>query len=353
VKGWLTLIAAATVTASLGGLLLGQPALASQAHAALQPWPVTITIRTVPALPGVRFSFDGTPLITGSAGMASVTERHNFSQHTLGLADTRIVTPGRRYVFARWAGQRDPNQAFRPTVRGLPMRASYTVTASFGVACPVTPRVTEQDGTALGPGRVARITLRSNLGQSVTLQPSGTTWLPCSWPVYRDSLLSSRDLQYSVQSVLVGGTNVVHAGIQRFQPSRTPHPTVIGLFHTLTITAHDALFGGGMGSYALLTMPDHTVRRVLLGPGHSVRVRNLPHGDYRVDVKAGGAIVSAQTIRLSRSEKADLTAVSRGDLSAVGGALVLGVIGLPLVAGTRRRRLLALLRRRQKAGVKA
>jgi hypothetical protein len=352
VKGWLTLAAVAPVAASLGGLLLGQPALASQAHAALQPWPVTITIRTVPALPGVRFSFDGMPLVTGSAGTASVTERHNFGQHTLGLADTRIVTADRRYVFARWAGQRDPNQAFRSTVRGLPMRASYTVTASFGAACPVTPRLTEQDGTVLGPGRVARITLRSNLGQSVMLQPSGTTWLPCSWPVYQDSLLSSRNLQYSVQSVLVGGTNVAYAGIQRFQPSRTPHPTVIGLFHTLTITAHDALFGGGMGNYALLTMPDHTVRRVMMGRGHSATVRNLPQGDYQVDVKAGGAIVSAQTIRLSRSEKTNLTAVSRGDLSAVGGALVIGVAGLPLVSSTRRRRLLALLRPRKKAGVK-
>ena len=343
---------AAVLGAALGGLFLAQPAQASPADKALQPWPVTITIRTVPALPGVRFRFDGTPLVTGPGGAASITERHNFSQHTLSLADTRILGPGRRYMFARWAGQRDPDQAFRPTVQGLPMRASYTVTASFAVACSVTPRVTEQDGTALSPGRVTRITLRSNLGQSVTLQPSGATWLPCSWPVYRDSLVSSQDLQYSVQSVLVGGSNVVHAGFQRFQPSRTPRPTVIALFHALTITAHDALFGSGLGSYALVTMPDHTVRRVPLGPGHTATLRNLPQGNYRVDVKAGGAVVSAQTVRLSRSEKVNLAAVSPADLAVVGGALLIGLAGLPLLSGTRRRRLLALLHRlRREAGV--
>ena len=82
-------------------------------------------------------------------------------------------------------------------------------------------------------------------------------------------------------------------------------------------------------------MPDHTVRRVPLGPGHTATLRNLPQGNYRVDVKAGGAVVSAQTVRLSRSENGvNLAAVSPGDLAVVGGAaLVIGLAGLPLLSG--------------------
>ena len=318
---------------------------ASRAHASLQPWPVTITIRTVPSLPGVRFVFDGTPIVTGPQGSTSVTERHNFGAHTIRLADTQISASGRRYTFARWAGQRDPDQAFRPTVQGLPMRADYTVTASFAVMCPVSPRLADQDGAALAATRVTRITLRNNLGQPATLRPSGTTWLPCAWPVYRDSLLSSTDLQYSVQSMLVSGSNAVHAGVERFRPSRTPDPTVTGFFYSLTITAHDALFSGATGSYALLTMPDHTVRRVPLGRRHAATVSNLPQGNYQVQIKAHGASVSAQTLRLSRDETANLTAVSRADIAVICGALVAGLAGIPLLSRTRRRRILAFLRR--------
>ena len=335
---------------SFGGAVPAPPAVAgpcagaSPARGSVQPWPITITVRTVPALPGVRFVFDGSPIVTGPEGSTSVTEQHNFSAHTLTLADTKLSASGRKYTFVRWAGQRDPDQAFRPTVQGLPMRADYTVTASFAVMCPVSPRLAQQDGTALAANRVAQITLRNNLGQPARLRPSGTTWLPCSWPVYRDSLLSSTDLQYSVQSMLVSGSNTVHVGVERFKPSRTPNPRLTGYFYALTITAHDAIFGGAVGSYALLTMPDRTVRRIPLGPGHVATVSNLPQGNYQVQIKARGASVSAQTFRLSKDQTANLAAVTRGDIAVVGGALLAGLVGIPLLSRTRRRRIFAFLR---------
>jgi hypothetical protein len=320
--------------------------VAGPARETLQPWPITITIRTVPALPGVRFLFDGTPLVTGSGGSTSVTERHNFSAHTLTLAQTQLTAGQRRYAFVRWAGQRDPDQAFRSTIRGLPMRANYTVTASFGVSCRVSPRLVEQNGTAIASSQVSKITLRDSLGQPAELSPSGASWLRCAWPVYRDSLLYSRDLEYSVQAMLVGGSNVVHAGVERFTPTRTPDPTLTGFFYSLTITAHDALFGGATGSYALLTMPDHAVRRVELSSGHAATVGNLPQGNYQVAVKEGGASIPSQTVRLSRDQTANLAAISTADIAVVAGALVAGVAGIPLVSRTRRQRLLGFLARR-------
>jgi hypothetical protein len=350
VKTRLARVLGVIAAVSLGGAVAAPPAFAapsagaSPARGSVQPWPITITVRTVPSLPGVRFVFDGTPIVTGAQGSTSVTERHNFSAHTLMLADRQFSASGRRYAFVRWAGQRDPDQAFRPTVQGLPMRANYTVTASFAVMCPVSPRLAQQDGAELAATRVSQIVLRNNLGQPATLRPSGTTWLPCSWPVYRDSLLSSTDLQYSVQSMVVSGTNTVHVGVERFKPSRTPNPKLTGYFYTLTITAHDALFGGALGSYALLTMPDHTIRRVPLGPRHVATVSNLPQGNYQVAIKARGASVPTQTLRLSKDQTANLAAVSRGDIAVVCGALLAGLAGIPLLSRTRRRRIFAFLR---------
>jgi len=355
----LTLAGGAVLAGCLASVALAQPALAAPglpaapAYAYSPSFPVTITVRTVPALAGVRFTFDGKVMTTGRRGEARRTEPHNFSRHTLSLVDTKISRGDRRYRFARWAGQRDPNQAFRPTVRGLPMRANYTVTAAFAVQCPVTPRLTYQSGGAINPERISLMTVKSDTGLAAKLNPAGPTWLTCQTPIYRGSTIISHPLTYSVQNVEMSGTNVVHAGHERFQPATNASPAIEGYFYDLTITAHDALFGNLTGSEAIVTLPNGLVRRVLLGTDHSATLKNLPEGYYRVKVKAGASIVSAQDLRLSRNETVNLTAVSTPDLAAIVGTLALVAAGLPLLSGARRRRVMGRLRRLRKEAVSA
>ncbi len=320
----------ALAAASSAWLLAVQPAGAAtlqtaSAQAPSRPWPITLTISTVPPLAHVRFSFDGTTLVTNSRGRASLTEQHNFSAHTLTLIDRTITTRDRRYRFVRWAGQRDPNQAFRPAVTGLPMRADYTITAGFAVQCPVTPRFTDQHGSSIDARLISQVTIRSDAGQQASLAPGRTSWLSCLQPSY--------------------STDIVYGGVQRFQPGQTPRPTLVGYFHDLTITAHDALFGGPMGTEAVVTTPTGTVRQISLGPTHTVTMNNLPQGDYQVNIRAGAAIISSDSFRLSRDKRVDLAAVSPLDLAVVGGSVVMAGLGLPLLSRARRRRLRGLFRR--------
>ena len=100
--------------------------------------------------------FDGTPLVTNAAGQASVTQQHNFGLHSLALVLPTIAAGNRRYTFSRWTGERDPAQALRPSLSGLPMRRSYTLAAGFTVLCPVTPRFVTEGGTAVSPSRVVK-----------------------------------------------------------------------------------------------------------------------------------------------------------------------------------------------------
>ena len=339
--------AAAILAGVLSGPLLAQAALASPIRPARPAidWPVTVTIRTVPAVAGVHFTIDGTPLTTNGAGETQYTQQHNFSSHTLRLVDTSIATAHRHYQFSRWAGQRDPDQAFRPVVSGLPMRANYTVTAGFAVQCPVTPKFASQQGSPLDPSRISSVSLRSSMGQTVALRPSGTSWLDCLQPVYRNSTLTSGAISYSVRSVMLSGTNIVHADVERFRPTETVTPTMVGYFHTLSIVGRDALFGDRTGGYALVTLPDHSVRRIPLGARHTATLSGLPQGAYRVTLKTGHAIVFAESFRLSRAKSVNLTVVSTGDLATVGGIFALAAIGLPLVSRSRRKRLFGLLGR--------
>jgi hypothetical protein len=216
------------------------------------------------------------------------------------------------------------------------MRANYTITAGFAVDCRVTPSFSYQQGGALDPARISAVTLRANTGQQQSLRPAGATWLQCEVPVYRDSKLSSRPVRYSVQTIMVGGTNITSAGAQRFEPDISPRPTLVGYFHDLTITAHDALFGGPTGSEAVVTMPDLSVRTLALGPGHRITLRSLPQGEYQVEVKAGRSQISMQSVRLSHDQVVNLTAVSPADLATVGGVVIVIMAGLPLLSRQRR-----------------
>jgi hypothetical protein len=306
-------------------------------HPHRRPWPITITIRTVPPLAGVAVTFDGAPLTTNAAGETSVTEQHNFGLHTLALLHATITTRDRRYSFARWTGQRDPTQALHPGLMGLPMRTSYTVTAGFTTLCPVAPRFTTQAGAAIDPRQVSRVVLRSSAGNQVTLGATGPTWLACAQPVDQDSRLTNEAVTYAVQSVVISGTNVARAGLQRLQPSQTAHPVLVTYFYNLTITARDGLSGAATGAVALVTMPNHSVRQVPLGPFHIATLANLPQGHYQVNIRAGHAIVFAESLQLSRTTTVDLTVVSVIDLAAVAGAVAIVICCLPLLSRARRK----------------
>ncbi len=299
-------------------------------------------------MPGVVFNFDGMRLVTNAAGEASVTEQHNFGLHTLSLVKPAFATRSRQYHFSRWTGQRDPRQALRPDLTGLPLRTSYTVTAGLTVLCPVTPRFVTQGGVTLDPRRISRVVLRSSSGGLTTLRPTGTTWLTCVQPVDKDSALSLRSVTYAVEAVDFSGTNIAKVGAIRFRPVQAAHPVLTTYFYDLTITAKDAIFGSATGAVALVTMPDHSIRQVPLGPFHIATLTNLPQGYYQVRIRAGRGVVQVQDLHLSRTTTVDLTVVSVTDLVLVGGTVTAAIFCLPLLSRERRKWLRNALRYRSR-----
>jgi hypothetical protein len=298
---------------------------------------ITITVRTVPAMAGVHLTLDGHKLTTDAHGRADFTRPHDFAPHTLILLDTTISATDRRYLFARWAGQRDPDQAFRPTVTGLPMRANYTVTAAFQVLYPVSATFVDQSGGQVDPGQVSAATLRGDDGTLVDLPTSGVVWLAGQSPTYHRSTLRLHEMSYVLERVIVNGTNVA-TGQQRFQPATMARPVFTTQFHDLTITGHDAIFGMVRGTGATVTYPDGHSRFVAFGPGNVATLDHLPRGIYRIDIPGSGTAL-LQDVQLSKARTVDVIVVSGLDLATVASAGLLLAAALLLIgrAGLRRR----------------
>jgi hypothetical protein len=312
---------------------------ASRPHPHRKAWPITMTLKTVPALAGVRFTVDGRQLVTGANGMTSYTVEHDFAGHRLTVVSNAITTPDKRFEFHRWAGQRDPNQAFSRTVSGLPMRANYIITAAFTLQRQVMPRVVRNDGTALDPTEVDSITARSDNGSVVNLPLTSPTWLDATRPAFHHSILSAEPVTYSLQTVMVRGANVVDAGRQTFTPVATVNPTFTTQFHDLVITGHDAISKSGLGTSATVTYPDGGKVTVPLDSQHTAKLTHLPRGNYKVTIDAGRGIVGVQQFGLSKDKTADLIVISAMDLVILVGMLMIIAIALLVIGRQYWRRL--------------
>jgi len=319
-----------------------------RSHPTRTPRPVSVQLRTVPALPTVRFSIDGRIFTAGPDGAVTVTLDHDFTQHTLALLTPALTAAGHRFAFYRWQGQRDPDQAYRTVVTGLPWRAPYAITAAFAEQCPVTPAFTDQHGAALDVSTLTPATVRSDTGQISTLAVLGTSWLTCEIPVYVDGSVTTRPLGYRLQSLMAAGTNIVDAGKQSFAPDTDPRPTFVGLYFNLAVTAHDAFFGAAAGSHAVLVGPDHHLHTLDFTAAHTATFAHLPRGDYTLTVTGASGVALTKPIRLSRDSSTDLTVVTGADLGSTAAAGGVFAVMLPLVARHRRDWLRRLLRREAK-----
>ncbi|MFI2737992.1 hypothetical protein [Streptomyces sp. NPDC018711] len=331
---------AVALLALLTALLLALAGPAAAAHRSAGPHhaapPVTVTFRTVPAVPGVRLVFAGAPLVTGADGTASYTGARTADRASLQLLDTSVSTPDARYRFTRWAGQRDPDQTFRPRVDGLPLRADYTITAGFAVQYPVTVSFTDQHGTPLDPSLVSAVKVKGSDARTTDLSVSGTTWLDGIVPVFRNSRLTPVPVDYTLRSLVYDGVQLADAGRQGFRPGTDRHLTFTGAFHDLTVTAHDALFGSATGDRATVTAPSGRATTVALGPDHTAVLTHLPRGRYTIEVKAPGGTASPREVQLSQAVTADVTVVSLTDVLVLLGAGLL-VVGVPVAIRIRRR----------------
>jgi hypothetical protein len=288
------------------------------------PAGAAIRVQAIPGLPGLRFDYAGTRLISDAHGRVLVpTDDARGLRTRLHLLPTTL----RHGVHARFSGWR----------RG---RVTYTVVYR------VRPSFVDPRGDHIDPSRISAVDLRGPAGSKFTIPDGRPIWLPGNRIVPVGRRPVSRNITWAVERVMAGGANVVTRSQQRITPAHGVRPRLKVRFYTLHFTAHDALLGSPIGSRIILRYPDGHEEGHPAGSGGGFEFGSLPRGSYTVRVEAPG-FASSWPVALSRNQDLGVSVISYVDV-LLGGA-VLGALALALLLAGRpslRRRMRPHLRRR-------
>jgi hypothetical protein len=277
-----------------------------------------VTLETVPRLKGIAVALDGRVYRTGHGGRV-VLNANGPLRGRLEVRDTQL--PGRvKATFARWYGNLDRR---RPLIK-----------AALDLHYPVRWRFTDLDGDPLPFGRVASISFKSSHGRVHKFEREDwgrRHWFQGSRVVSTPEGPRNKDLYYTVEKVIVDGSNVVNRAQQRFEPAHRRDLAVKLLFYSAEFSAHDALFKFGIGRGIKLTFPNGEVKRYAFGPGAKLRLDRLPRGEYWVVVDAPG-MSFLRPVSLSRNQHVPLEVLSWIDIGFVIGVVFAIALGL-LVLG--------------------
>ncbi|MGI9658818.1 MAG: hypothetical protein ACR2OD_07910 [Gaiellaceae bacterium] len=323
-SSWLALvIALAALAASLAG--------AGEARANHEGTAHRLVVQTIPPLKGVPVKLDDTRKKTGRRGAAILN--HDGSDKLKRRLQVKTKDGKQlRARFARWYG--DPN---RQNVKKL--------TAALDVDYRVSFSFVDRNGASIDSDDITSMVVRSSIGEIFEFKGEALSkrhWLHGTRVVSRRSGPFAKEILYSVERVIVNGSNVVNRAQQRFTPEDTGNFAVELLYFTATFRATDALFGHTTGSGIRLERPDGVVEEHSFDENGQLVLPRLPRGEYVVQVIGPGPAFE-RPVTLTRDQEVALDVLSWLDLGVTAIVLGLAVLGLLIIG---RPHLLRLGRRR-------
>jgi hypothetical protein len=274
----------------------------------------TLTIRTVPAVEGLRFAFRGQIYRSNAAGRVRLPHAAVIAREPPRPLDGRLEEDV-RVRFARYFGDQH----------------SGLITATYDIDYRVSFDFTDLVGHPIAPAEIKEMTYRNSIGFRDTVRNLEPKWLQGARVVPESAQrLAIKNILYRIERVVVRGTNVVNRAEQSFEPRFKGHVSVQLLYYTASFSARDAFFGFKTGSSIKITYPDGTVERYPLGSDGKVTVPSLPRGEYDVTVEGGGIPIS-RPLSLSTNSNLQIEVLSYFDIAVVVAMLLLFVIGLPLI----------------------
>ena len=278
-----------------------------------------LTIKTLPAIPGVRVMLDTRELVTGPDGTvrtlitkaardALVADRDS---HLRILSTNVDISSARRGRFHGWYQE---GYQFTPQ-----HPAGEVQIATFDLETRTTFTFVDRHHAALDARGITDMQLRNSLGGLTDIGKPSAVWLRSALVTSVGGIVKLKDVEWRMASVTLYDTNIVQRGVQHFKPLYTPRVAVQVKLFTVEFHALDAFFGSPRGSSIKLTLPDGTIRTVALRNGRAT-VEQLPSGNYDVHVDARG-LGKDQSVSVSNDASIELKVLGVTDI-----ALVLAVV---------------------------
>jgi hypothetical protein len=325
--------AAVAVIAGTLSLTVAAPARA-QATSAAAARIVTLHVYTVPAEPGVTLLFDGQPVTTDAAGVAVIYTPYRLTGHTLKLVRPEWTSDHGRIQtkFTVWRSPL-PEQKHSPTLTNLVLRRNHAIQLGFRVSYQVNFSFVTTNNTSVPSSRISGVELRADGGSVSSVNGGRTIRLLGVQPVQEAGTLVAHSVNYTLQNVVVDGSNVVSAGQQHLSPTRQQSAKFVLQLRQLTITAHDRFFGMHTGRTVVVTYPDGRHLSYRFDRAHQVVLTGLARGHYQVHVDGGGFLTS-QAVVLSRNQIVNMPVLTWLDIITV-----IVVLAIVAVAALMRQRL--------------
>ncbi len=287
--------------------------------------PGVLVVQTVPPIPGARVSADGTVVRADKRGIARLPVPTFVGLEERFHAPQTRVAKDRRVVLDRVRGQL--HNAFNGTVIEVGLRTERLVHWTFS----------DREGQPIHPDRLTRVILRSSTGELVTLTGPAIgepRWLAASRTQQTSKGLMSKDIYWSVQSVLMEGAELVNRSQQRFVPDESTQWALTLLFYRAEVRASDLLFGTPAGQGVEVTAPGGEVQRYPFDADGQVTLPAVPRGEYRMAVYGPG-LSFTRPVSVSKDQQVELLVISDLDVALVVATVLLIAASL-LVAGRRR-----------------
>jgi hypothetical protein len=315
---------------ALGALVLATcvPVLLAPSAMAVGPdEPGVLVVQTVPPVPGAKVSADGRIVRADDEGIARLpVARFSGLEERFNAPQARVAK-NRRVELDRIRGQL--HNAYNGKVIEVGLRTERLVSWTF----------TDRTGQPVHPDRIEKVVFKSSTGELLRLTGEDIgkpRWVAASRTQQTSSGLMSKDIYWTVQSVLMDGSELVNRSQQRFVPDETTKWPISLLFFRARVKAADLLFGTPTGNGIQVTGPDGTVTRHPFDEDGYVTLPAVARGEYRMEVYGAGLSVS-RPVSVSKDQDVELLVISRLDLALLG--LTLGLIAISLLVVGRRRRL--------------
>jgi hypothetical protein len=287
----------------------------------IQILPAIFQVQTVPAVPGITFQVDGRQFISDAKGIVSINFYH-IGDYALTILLDLYHNSSQRVEFGRWA-----DENYQPE-HVIHIPGDYSIQVGLNIFHQVSMNFVDLDGLPVDASRISAISIRSVQGDIFTLKPGDQPWLPASRTARRQIGLEVTNLLYSVNSVIINGSNVVNSAQQRFYVKPDDTWNISLLLYSMHITTKDGLFASPVGQSVNVTFPDGQVQNYPLNGSGSLDITSLPRGIYHISLPGVSGLGTGTPVALSRNQVVNLRVVTILDIVVIGFLSISLALGL-------------------------